>query len=81
MANFLKQSGVVSENSVPVGFAYIRFRSKETCETAYLLDRITGWNAYAQIGDGVKVALLVSAEPKGVCPSKFLGKFIPSSVK
>ena len=45
----------------PVGsirFTRTRFLNKETVETAYLLDRILGWEPHTRISDGVKAGML-----------------------
>lgn len=48
----------------PIGsitFTRTRFLNKETGETAYLLDRILGWEPHTRISDGVKAGMLESA--------------------
>ena len=48
----------------PVGnitFTRTRFIHKETGETAYLLDRILGWEPHTRISDGVKAGMLEAA--------------------
>ena len=45
----------------PVGsirFTRTRFLNKETVETAYLLDRILGWEPHTRISDGEKAGIL-----------------------
>lgn len=48
----------------PVGmlsFTHTRFKNKETKETAYLLDRILGFEPHTRMSDGVKASLLEEA--------------------
>lgn len=48
----------------PIGmlsFTHTRFKNKETKETAYLLDRILGFEPHARMSDGVKANLLEEA--------------------
>lgn len=48
----------------PVGmlsFTRTRFKNKETKETAYLLDKILGFEPHARMSDGVKAAILEEA--------------------
>ena len=48
----------------PVGsitFTRTRFTNKETGETAYLLDRILGWEPHTRTSDGVKAGMLEAA--------------------
>ena len=48
----------------PVGsitFTRTRFINKETGETAYLLDRILGWEPHTRISEGVKAGMLEAA--------------------
>lgn len=48
----------------PVGsitFTRTRFINKETGETAYLLDRILGWEPHTRISDGVSAGMLEAA--------------------
>lgn len=41
-----------------ITFTRTRFLNKETVETAYLLDRILGWEPHTHISDGVKAGML-----------------------
>lgn len=48
----------------PIGsitFTHTRFIHKETGETAYLLDRLLGFEAHTRMSDGVKAAILEAA--------------------
>ena len=48
----------------PIGsitFTRTRFLNKETGETAYLLDRILGWEPHTRTSDGVKAGMLEAA--------------------
>lgn len=44
-----------------LSFFHTRFIKKETKETAYLLDRILGWEPHTRMSDGVKANLLEAA--------------------
>lgn len=49
-----------------VSFTHTRFKNKKTGKTAYLLDRIMGWEPHARISFGLKAALLEGAA-QGSC--------------
>ena len=44
-----------------ITFIRTRFQNKETGETAYLLDRILGWEPHTRISDGAAAGMLEAA--------------------